>query len=539
LTFFNLSAQDKNTTSPDIKENQSEQIESDIVTDDENLISDDIEIGDDEIVPNNKDKKEPEENSSEKDIVKESEDTRESTEKNEIEEESAPLKEKTEEEDVVKGEEDSEDILQEDITTKESKEVEADEEDVIIKDEEKPGDITQENIVTEEGEKPVDETDLNIIVEDEDIIVEDDEEESLISDDTEEETILEKETVAKEEELLPEKDTVPSEEKVTPVKEDVKEIKKADIKPEEIKTIEPDVAIEKEKIPEQKKVAVVEETRSINFAKNLKEYRSPKKAMFLSLLLPGLGQGYARRHWKIALFGLVEAALIGFSAKNYYDGKQKKKEADRFARKHYSVTKFTDFYDTLKLYVSNHYSNDSIGGIKADSFIVQGVYWGNDVDYYKDDLSQSDLENIYEEDIFVQGWDDCEPNLHPDGYDTSVNYKYNDDYYFDDSLKIKPYLNRYENDELVDETIFGYSLNQMTYFNKLSQSSRFYDIGRTLIFIMVANHIVSAVDALITARAYNDRLLSKKSVWQHINFEQQFALSETGVTSQVGIRVRF
>ena len=46
-------------------------------------------------------------------------------------------------------------------------------------------------------------------------------------------------------------------------------------------------------------------------------------------------------------------------------------------------------------------------------------------------------------------------------------YKYNENYYYDDSLKIKPYLTRYENGAIVDEVTMGYSPNQMQYLAML------------------------------------------------------------------------
>ena len=50
--------------------------------------------------------------------------------------------------------------------------------------------------------------------------------------------------------------------------------------------------------------------KSINFAKNLKDYRSPKIAILLSLLFPGAGQAYAKNYLKTGIFGAVEVALI-------------------------------------------------------------------------------------------------------------------------------------------------------------------------------------------------------------------------------------
>ena len=51
--------------------------------------------------------------------------------------------------------------------------------------------------------------------------------------------------------------------------------------------------------------AKIEDARAINFARNLKEYRSPKLAMLMSLVLPGSGQVYAKSNLWAAGFGAI------------------------------------------------------------------------------------------------------------------------------------------------------------------------------------------------------------------------------------------
>ncbi len=151
---------------------------------------------------------------------------------------------------------------------------------------------------------------------------------------------------------------------------------------------------------------------------------------------------------------------------------QNREEAYKFAQAHYSVAKFTDFYDTLKAFVANHYSNDSIGQLQADTFIVQDIYWGNNVSHYKDSLSQNELNTMYEDNVHIQGWDDCEPLLADSGYLLNANgyysdYQYYDGVYYDDSLQIKPFLSRYDNGQAVENRIMGYSPNQLQFIAML------------------------------------------------------------------------
>jgi len=101
--------------------------------------------------------------------------------------------------------------------------------------------------------------------------------------------------------------------------------------------------------------AVVEAPRSVNFARNLKEYRSPKLAMLLSLVLPGLGQAYARNYWKTAIFGVLEATVIGFSIAYNVKGRHELEDARGFADKHYDPGKsrFEAYYNALYGYFSS------------------------------------------------------------------------------------------------------------------------------------------------------------------------------------------
>lgn len=153
-----------------------------------------------------------------------------------------------------------------------------------------------------------------------------------------------------------------------------------------------------------------------------------------------------------------------------------REDAYRFAQTHYSVNKFIDFYDTLKALVSNQYTNDSIGQLKADTFIVQNMYFGHDVSYFSDSLTPVELENLYGKALYIQGWDDCEPILTDTGYILTdmpyySDYTYNDSIYYDDSLKIKPYLSRYENGVKVEDAVLGYSPNQLQFLAMLWQSN--------------------------------------------------------------------
>ena len=457
-------------------------------------------------------------------------------------------------EEVLEKEEPKEDITaKEAITTDDSKVEKTDtaESQTVAPEEEKVEEI-EESVQVEKGKKdtvpeePIEEVeDMDIILEEDDeLLIVDDEEELFIAEEPEESTVVE-ETLLKEKEDTTAADVTPSEEiGKPPEKEGIIVQPELEIKEEEISIVKPGVATDKKPGKGKPSKPVTIGTRSIDFAKNLKEYRSPKKAMFMSLLLPGLGQAYTKKYWKTALFGCVEAALIGFAVKHAIDGRDKKEDARDFADAHFNPDTFITFYKDFEIYV--------------DTFDVDTILiFGETVDYYEnkykgitgkshDINDRQDFDRDIGTDAFVQGWDDCEPSFNSlSGFgnlDSTILF-FDSSYYFTtynttDTLWL---LNMYKvaNKTLVNSGVFGYSKNQDKYNHMISLSNHYYNVSTILLFFLVANHIASAVDAFISARAFNDKLLNKKSAWQHINIDHQIAFAQDGFHSRLGVRVRF
>lgn len=67
-------------------------------------------------------------------------------------------------------------------------------------------------------------------------------------------------------------------------------------------------------------ITSTDSTKIIEVPKNAEEIHSPKKAALYSALLPGLGQGYNKKYWKIPLiyggFGTI-GYFMGWNNKNY------------------------------------------------------------------------------------------------------------------------------------------------------------------------------------------------------------------------------
>jgi hypothetical protein len=291
----------------------------------------------------------------------------------------------------------------------------------------------------------------------------------------------------------------------------------------------------------EKKPAKVENVRSINFAKNLKEYRSPKRALFMSLILPGLGQAYARNYWKSAIFGAVEVALITLGIKFAVDGNTKKREAHQFADKHFNIDDFWTYYASLRTHImkdTNHAKDivNIMNSIYSDTLIREAAA-AHDNSYYQ----------YLREKSFSQGWDDCEPVLDTNGSFQLTNSGYTYQYQPikpDTTWLFYPILPNSTDtkvDVWGDNTfwVYGYSKNQLSFRTLDDEANKYFDYSRTVVLVLLVNHVVSAVDALITAKRHNDNMLGKQGFWKRVDLNQSYAFSQKGLVTQVGVRVRF
>ncbi|HEX2958581.1 MAG TPA: DUF5683 domain-containing protein [Chitinispirillaceae bacterium] len=260
-------------------------------------------------------------------------------------------------------------------------------------------------------------------------------------------------------------------------------------------------------------------TGSINFARNLNDYRSPKLAMLMSLIVPGSGQVYAAHHsWKAAIYGAVEVGMIATSAVLRSKGIKKEKDAHKFADQHYSFDKYMTYQNALKTKVdSATYSNIFFG---SDSFFLTEAR-GRNEQYY---------EKIKENDQpFVNGWDDAKPEFDANLIVTTDNYHA----LGGDSS----YLVYYQTDTA--NAYYGFSDNQRIFKSKISKSGSYFQKSGIVLAFMLVNHLVSAIDAGLTAKAHNDLLLNKKSVWNHIGLEQISLSDGSTMVPGYALKVRF
>lgn len=294
-----------------------------------------------------------------------------------------------------------------------------------------------------------------------------------------------------------------------------------------------------------KQILKVEEPRSINFAKNLKEYRSPKLAMLLSFIIPGLGQAYTKNYLRGGLYLVAEGTIIGISAMFMSKGKNKYKEATNLADKSFSFDKMKNYYDNLYNFIL-----EKIPGSDPSSAqeVLDNIY----LDTLKSlehaySIKSQEFYSTIKEKSYVQGWDDCQPTLAEIG---NVNPgeqlpnlpSYTNKYVRYDTLGLSYLINIFDisdtNSLIEDGDLqYGYSYNQRLFRKLMSQSNDYYKTSTNVLFLILLNHVVSAIDALISAKAYNDNLLGKQSFWQHIEIKS--GVASRSYSQPLGLTLKF
>ena len=270
---------------------------------------------------------------------------------------------------------------------------------------------------------------------------------------------------------------------------------------------------------------IIEKVHSINFARNLKEYRSPKLAMLLSLLVPGAGQLYAKADIWAAGFIAVEAAVITTGAVMSAKANRIKKDAHTYADQHYDAKgKFKPYTDTLLQLLTDKFGPDSAKSI----FTAITTTYGSDSAFLANGKNDEYYTMIQGGSPFIRGWDDVQPAFGPGGFDlsTSPQYRLSDSAYY--------FMSTTDSNHL-----FGVSAHQGSYNGMLDESGKWANYSRDAFISLLINHLASAIMAGIEAKAHNDALLGKESFWQHIGIEEQYVNTGSEKVQGYALQVRF
>jgi hypothetical protein len=266
--------------------------------------------------------------------------------------------------------------------------------------------------------------------------------------------------------------------------------------------------------------------------------------MLLSLLVPGLGQAYARSYIKASAFGAAEVAAIGVAVYLNSVSKSKKKEAYGFADKHFDVNRIMAYDSTLRdAFVERSDTVIARDGIPLpyDKYFYNAA--GSKSTYYYESIRGKE---------FTPGWKDYDLSLQMvldaiaemNGTDKKVIIKGTDGNRYSYELYDYTSLNKFYYVKKVsgggDDWVLGHSDFQDRYNAMIDKSNSYRDAVNYMFYVILLNHIASSIDAGFTARAHNARLLGEdKSAWNRVSVEQRFVFTGSELSPGVSLRVRF
>ncbi|MDY5030076.1 hypothetical protein [Hallerella succinigenes] len=254
------------------------------------------------------------------------------------------------------------------------------------------------------------------------------------------------------------------------------------------------------------------------------QYKSPRKALFFSLVIPGSGQLYVGgstfNYVRGAAYLAIEGALWG--GWYYYSVHKYNKQVKRykkFAKNHYSAytyeSKIHDLYNSLddsdeeaefiERYLSNRetYCKSIYGNASTNGCYVEGKELTNDKNHTNHVNGSFSLYNSgsYYSTIagaaYVLGWDDVEDEAAASA------------------------LNLSDND--AETVALGTSANWKTYRSMRNKANDYADMQAWFFGGLILNHIVSALDAAWSAHSHNKVLYEEELSWyDKLHFEGGF-----------------
>jgi len=307
-------------------------------------------------------------------------------------------------------------------------------------------------------------------------------------------------------------------------------------------------------------------------------YRSPRKAFFYSLMLPGAGQAYVG-HWaRGAAYITLDAGMaLGWWYYGIHKSDLKMTQARDYADAHWKQSKYESQYKGIYDGSGKATSSTDSTGVRAvlktinpsrESYCAS-VYGTGNVTYAAcaEILPDSTVNNSYnlhweasqfdlntsaaanslhraafsnsetfysligQENEFVRGWDDVTPTDNDVSAAGGLYASIKADYYdklIDGNVDTKPISNP-----------FGTSTAQGVYMSMRQKSNDYAKMKTWFLGGIILNHIISAVDAAFLAQSSNRSLYDMESRW-YDGIQLWGGLAWTGTpTTQAMAWIRF
>lgn len=286
----------------------------------------------------------------------------------------------------------------------------------------------------------------------------------------------------------------------------------------------------------------------VNTMNELKgRYKSPRKALFMSLVLPGAGQLYVGGKWNHVRGGAylaTEALLIGLLyhySVNQYGNQVDKYEA--FAKSHYSIGRYESAIYSLYKQIPDSDKKavfSSLYLLERETY-CQSLYSDpnfancsslpdatNHRTQFPDSLSlgesmkkldvwnKEDLFRILGGENYLLGWDDI--------------------------TDVSTYANL-DLDSSGNWIALGKSTSREEYMDMRAKANEYADMQSYFLGGILLNHLISALDATLSAYAHNKSLYQEKVSWmQNMHLESGFSLGSafsSGLNTRVTARLDF
>ncbi|HHJ52929.1 MAG TPA: hypothetical protein ENJ89_07020 [Caldithrix abyssi] len=246
------------------------------------------------------------------------------------------------------------------------------------------------------------------------------------------------------------------------------------------------------------KFSLMEQARQMGGRKAAVEFekKSGVKAALLSALIPGGGQAYVGSYWKAALFAGLEIAF--WSANVIYNNKGDSEDARmrQFGDQHWSEQRYWSYiYQQAREWPPDAPKVE----VDANGIILDAYYTDELIEYLRGveaevgthTLPRTKTQQYYEMIYkylhqFGAGWDDV-PDL----------------FYYNDIANIH-----------------NLTPNISKYRDMRDRSNGYYDVANTMVMLVLANHLTSALEAAWSSKQYN------KKYHLSLNAHRQFAGSQ-------------
>lgn len=267
------------------------------------------------------------------------------------------------------------------------------------------------------------------------------------------------------------------------------------------------------------------------------KYKSPRKALFMSLVVPGSGQLYVGgstfTNVRGGVYLALEAALWGswyyFSVYKYNDQVKKYKN---YAKEHYSIGRYEagmrELYGQLSDETEeSRFGNRYMGSRENFCEAIYGEASASGSGCYSSARLFYNDKNHYDR-FSVSNPSKLEDEIENIGsfYDASAVYQQISDKTYvlgwDDVADPAVAMNlNLEDDELADGLVpLAKSEHMDEYRSMRSKANDYADLQAWFFGGLILNHIISAIDAAFTANAHNKTLYAEELSWyDHLRFD--------------------